>query len=107
MEPDVRDAVIDFVHTWSEKTELPTGRLVGWLGVSRSKYYDWRKRYGRVNEHNEEQAGRRILSLLRENKSVALVTNAGTPGISDPGFSLVRLAIEQGLEVTMVPGPSA
>ena len=31
---------------------MPTGRLVGWLGVSRSKYYDWRKRYGRVNEHN-------------------------------------------------------
>ena len=52
MEPDVRDAVIDFVHSWSEKTQLPTGRLVGWLGVSRSKYYDWHTRYGRVNEHN-------------------------------------------------------
>ena len=52
MEPDGRDAVIDFVHTWSEKTELPSGRLVRWLGVSRSKYYGWGKRYGRVNEHN-------------------------------------------------------
>jgi transposase-like protein len=52
VEPDVRDAVIDFVDTWSEKTELPTRRLVGWFGVSRSKFYDWRKRYGRVNEHN-------------------------------------------------------
>lgn len=52
VEPDVRDAVIDFVRTWSEKTELPVGRLVGWLGVSRSKYHDWRQRYGRLNEHN-------------------------------------------------------
>lgn len=52
VEPDVRDAVIDFVRTWSEKTELSAGRLVGWLGVSRSKYHDWCRRYGRVNEHN-------------------------------------------------------
>lgn len=36
----------------SEKTELSAGRLVGWLGVSRGKYQDWRRRYGRVNEHN-------------------------------------------------------
>jgi len=48
----VRDAVVDFVHTWSEKTELPASHLVGWLGVSRSKYHDWCGRYGRVNEHN-------------------------------------------------------
>lgn len=52
VEPDVRDGVIDFVRTWSEKTELPADRLVGWLGISRSKYHDWRQRYGRVNEHN-------------------------------------------------------
>jgi transposase InsO family protein len=52
VEPDVRDAVVDFVRTWSENTELPASRLVGWLGVSRSKYHDWSRRYGRVNEHN-------------------------------------------------------
>jgi transposase InsO family protein len=52
VEPDVRDAVIDFVRTWSEKTGLSAGRLVGWLGVGRSKYHDWRQRYGRLNEHN-------------------------------------------------------
>jgi transposase InsO family protein len=52
VEPDVRDAVIDFVRAWSEKTELPASRLVGWLGISRSKYHDWCQRYGRVNEHN-------------------------------------------------------
>ncbi len=37
---------------WSEATEIGAGRFVGWLGVSSSKFYDWRERYGRVNEHN-------------------------------------------------------
>ena len=44
--------MIDFVRTWSEKTELPKTRLVTWLGIARSKYHDWRDRYGQVNEHN-------------------------------------------------------
>ena len=39
---------------WSEKTEIPATRIVGKLGISRSKYYDWRKRYGKVNEHNAQ-----------------------------------------------------
>jgi transposase InsO family protein len=37
---------------WSDRTELPVTRLVGWLGLARSKFYDWRERYGRANEHN-------------------------------------------------------
>jgi len=48
----VRDEVVDFVRTWSEKTETAAGRMVGWLGMGRSKYHEWTKRYGRVNEHN-------------------------------------------------------
>ena len=59
------------------------------------------------HEHNERQAGERIVELLRQGKSVAVVTNAGTPGISDPGYTLVRRAIEEGLELTMIPGASA
>ena len=43
---------MDFVRRWSEATEIGAGRFVGWLGVSSSKFYDWRERYGRVNEHN-------------------------------------------------------
>lgn len=58
-------------------------------------------------EHNEDRAGERILSLLREGRSVALVTSAGTPGISDPGYTLVRRAIDAGIPVTMAPGPTA
>ncbi len=43
---------MDFVNAWSDKTEIGAGRFIGWLGVSRSKFYDWRGRYGKVNEHN-------------------------------------------------------
>jgi hypothetical protein len=49
---DVRDQVVDFVRCWSEKTEIGAGRFIHWLGVRASKFYDWRERYGRVNEHN-------------------------------------------------------
>jgi transposase InsO family protein len=52
VEPDVRDAVVDFVRKWAEKTETAVSRLVAWLGIVRSKYHDWTRRYGKVNEHN-------------------------------------------------------
>ena len=52
VEPDVRDAVMDYVQYWSDRTALPTTRLVSWLGIGRSKFYDWKRRYGKVNEHN-------------------------------------------------------
>jgi 16S rRNA (cytidine1402-2'-O)-methyltransferase len=58
-------------------------------------------------EHNERVATPRIMRLLEEGQSVAVVTSAGTPGISDPGFVLVREVIAAGLEVTMIPGPVA
>jgi 16S rRNA (cytidine1402-2'-O)-methyltransferase len=59
------------------------------------------------HEHNEQRAGERIAALLEEGKSIAVVTNAGTPGISDPGFTLVRRAINAHVDITMIPGPTA
>ncbi len=49
---DVRDQVVDFVRRWSQETEISAGRFIHWLEVRASKFYDWRERYGRVNEHN-------------------------------------------------------
>jgi transposase InsO family protein len=48
----VRDQIVDFVRRWSEKTDIGAGRFIGWLGVKASKFYDWRERYGKANEHN-------------------------------------------------------
>ena len=59
------------------------------------------------HEHNEQKAGDKILRLLEAGQSVAVVSDAGTPGISDPGFSLIRRAIDVDVPVTMVPGPTA
>jgi 16S rRNA (cytidine1402-2'-O)-methyltransferase len=58
-------------------------------------------------EHNERWKGERILRSLREGRDVALVSDAGTPGISDPGYRLVRDARAEGLPVIPVPGASA
>lgn len=49
---DLRDEVVDFVAHWSERTELPAKHIIGWLGIARGKFYAWKKRYGKVNEHN-------------------------------------------------------
>jgi len=43
---------VDFVRRWSEKTEIGAGRFIGWLDITASKFYDWRDRYGKVNERN-------------------------------------------------------
>ena len=67
------------------------------IGAATTSYY----------EHNKLQKGPYILRLLEEGKSVALVTDAGTPGISDPGFLLVREARAAGVPVVPVPGPAA
>jgi len=58
-------------------------------------------------EHNERAKTPRLLELLREGKDIALISDAGTPAVSDPGFRLVRDARDQGLPVLPIPGPSA
>ena len=59
------------------------------------------------HEHNEQDRARQLVELLREGKDVAIVSDAGTPAISDPGFRLVRAAIESEVTIVPVPGPSA
>ena len=52
VQPDLRDRVVDFVRERAEQTELPASRLVGWIGIGASKFFDWKRRYGQVNEPN-------------------------------------------------------
>lgn len=71
------------------------------------RHYEISKPQMAFHEHNEAQAGQQILRRLQQGQSVAVVSEAGTPGISDPGYSLVQLAIAHQLPVTMIPGASA
>ncbi|MEQ1618382.1 MAG: 16S rRNA (cytidine(1402)-2'-O)-methyltransferase [Terricaulis sp.] len=69
--------------------------------------YGLKPRLGAYHDHSDESARREILEALAGGESVALISDAGTPLISDPGFKLVRAAIEAGFKVFPIPGASA
>ena len=77
-----------------------TRKLLSHLGIEG-------KRLVPYHEHNEREQSERLISLLKEGSSVALVSDAGTPCISDPGYRLVNLARKEGIPVFPVPGASA
>ena len=52
MPPDTRDAVVDFINRWSNRAGIPGDQFIRWIGIVPSKFYDWKRRYGKVNEHN-------------------------------------------------------
>lgn len=76
-----------------------TGRLL--------HHFEIKTKQMAFHEHNEQQVSDKIIRLLQEGKSVAIVSDAGTPGISDPGYTAVRKAIEANLPMTMIPGATA
>lgn len=76
-----------------------TGLLLSHFGIS-AKLMSY-------HEHNKASAGSKIIARLKEGQQVALVSDAGMPSISDPGEDLVKLSIEEGIDVTTVPGPVA
>jgi 16S rRNA (cytidine1402-2'-O)-methyltransferase len=76
-----------------------TGTLLARLGIP--------ARLSAYHEHNEQEEAARLASELSAGRSVALVSDAGTPGLSDPGFRLVRECRRRGLPVVPVPGPCA
>lgn len=71
------------------------------------KHFDIRTHCLALHEHNERKVTQSLLNRLKQGESIALVSDAGTPLLSDPGFYLVREAAAQGLTVIPVPGPSA
>lgn len=98
LSPRARDvlAAVDLIA--AEDTRL-TGRLLSHFGI--------RKRRIALHEHNEDDAAVTVIRALQEGKDVALVSDAGTPLISDPGYGLLRAAHAAGLTVTAIPGPCA
>ncbi|MFA6130368.1 MAG: 16S rRNA (cytidine(1402)-2'-O)-methyltransferase [Candidatus Omnitrophota bacterium] len=58
-------------------------------------------------QHNRFSKGEYIIGLLKEGKNIALVSDAGTPGILDPGYNLINLAVKNNLEMTFIPGAAA
>lgn len=69
--------------------------------------YDIRTSLISYFEHNKIKRSKEIIQMLNSGKSVALVSDAGTPGISDPGYRLIHDAIASGIEVVTIPGPNA
>jgi 16S rRNA (cytidine1402-2'-O)-methyltransferase len=76
-----------------------TRKLLSHLGV--------RKPLTSLFKHNEAEKTEEVLAVLREGRDVALVTDAGTPGVQDPGMRLITRAVAEGIEMTVLPGPSA
>ncbi|MGJ1535050.1 16S rRNA (cytidine(1402)-2'-O)-methyltransferase [Sphingobacterium multivorum] len=71
------------------------------------KHFGIDKKVFAHHQHNEHKAVAEIIKFLKEGQNIALISDAGTPAISDPGFLLVREAIKEGLEVQCLPGATA
>lgn len=87
---------VDFIAAEDTRNTL---KLLNYMGIKKPliSYF----------EHNKRERGMEILSRIQEGKTCALVTDAGMPGISDPGEDLVKLLTEEGYTVSVVPGPCA
>ncbi len=70
-------------------------------------HYGIRKPTTSYFQHNRITKGEYLLDLLRRQKSIALVSDAGTPGILDPGHHIINLAVKNNIEITVIPGPTA
>lgn len=97
--PRAIDAIRDAELVCCEDTRR-TGKLLKHAGVVA-------KRLAVVNAHTEHDRVRQVLDALGDGGTVVVVTDAGTPGISDPGEALTRAALDAGYEVSAVPGPAA
>ncbi len=71
------------------------------------KHHGIKNRMLSYNDHNRQRRIPTLLKLLKEGKNVALVSDSGTPGISDPGYNLINEAIENNIPVSPIPGPTA
>ena len=70
-------------------------------------HYDVKNKVDSYFEHNKKEKSKVIVDLLLEGHNIALISDAGTPGVSDPGYELVKMAIDNDINVVSIPGPSA
>ena len=91
--------VLSTVDVIAAEDTRKTGRLLKDRGI--------KAHFISYHEHNERQRCSQLLEMLSSGLSVAIVSNAGTPSVSDPGFRLVKRAIEQHIKIIPIPGPSA
>ncbi len=103
LSPRARDALLSADLVACEDTRR-TGRLFQNLGAAGPSA---RPPLLPLHDHNEDRQIGRVLRTLEEGGAVTLVSDAGTPLVSDPGYRLVRAAVRQGLAVEALPGPSA
>ncbi len=66
-----------------------------------------KKRFLSLFEHNEEKRIKQVIEFLEQNYNIALISNAGTPIISDPGYKIVKACREKGFDISVIPGPAA
>jgi 16S rRNA (cytidine1402-2'-O)-methyltransferase len=71
------------------------------------KHFDIHQKVFSHHQHNEHQSSNEIIRFLKEGKNIALISDAGTPAISDPGFYLVREALKNDIQVECLPGATA
>lgn len=89
-------ASVDYIACEDTRT---SGKLLSAYEINKPKFS--------FHQHNEHHKTEHLLNLLRAGNSVALISDAGMPGISDPGFLAVRAAKKEGFTVTVIPGPDA
>ena len=65
------------------------------------------KKCNSFHEHNEDSVSKKIIQQLSDNKVISIISDAGTPGISDPGYKLIKECIRENLKYTLIPGPSS
>lgn len=99
LSPRARDVLGSVSGVLAEDTRR-TGSLFARCGITAAAFTSF-------HDHNEEARMPQVIDWLREGKSLALVSDAGTPLLSDPGYRLVRACRKQGIPVSPVPGPSA
>ena len=93
-------SVLSSVETIAAEDTRRTGRLLSDLGIPR-------RDLAALHDHNENQVGPILIEKLKAGQDIALVSDAGTPLVSDPGFELVRSAWQEGIRVVPIPGASA